>query len=271
MTHLTPHKAATQFIAAAFDPDSKWLYYLTNSGGEFTRVRRYELATGNHEDVESADWDIPFTRFSRDGRYRVSAVNDDGRTVIRVHDSNTGRKVGMPKLPEGDVTSVVFSRDEQRMVVTLNGDRSPSNLYAARVGSAEATRLTDSLSKDIDPADLVESRVVRFKASDGLSIPSILYKPHHASPENKVPALVWVHGGPGGQTRKGYSASSSTWSTMDMPYWASITAAARATARHISPRTTKSTATNRCALRRGQSVPRCHVRHRPGQDRHHRR
>ena len=169
-------------------------------------MRRYELATGKHEDVESADWDIQFTRFSRNGRYRVSAVNEDGRTVVRVHDSKTGRLVPMPKLPEGDVTSVVFSRDEQRMVVTLNGDRSPSNLYASRVGSAEATRLTDSLSKEIDPEDLVESRVVRFKASDGLSIPSILYKPHQASPENKVPALVWVHGGPGGQTRKGYSA-----------------------------------------------------------------
>ena len=206
MTHLTPHKTPTQYRASEFDPDSKWLYYLTNAGGEFTRVRRYELATGKHEDVESADWDIAFTRFSRNGRYRVSAVNEDGRTVVRVHDSKTGRLVPMPKLPEGDVTSVVFSRDEERMVVTLNGDRSPTNLYASRVGSAEATRLTDSLSKEIDPEDLVESRVVRFKSSDGLSIPSIFYKPHQASPENKVPALVWVHGGPGGQTRKGYSA-----------------------------------------------------------------
>jgi dipeptidyl aminopeptidase/acylaminoacyl peptidase len=65
--------------------------------------------------------------------------------------------------------------------------------------------LTDSLGKEIDPEDLVESRVVRFQASDGLSIPSIYYQPHQASPEHKVPALVWVHGGPGGQTRKGYS------------------------------------------------------------------
>ncbi len=90
MTHLTPHKAPTQYRASEFDPDSKWLYYLTNAGGEFTRVRRYELATGKHEDVESADWDIQFTRFSRNGRYRVSAVNEDGRTVVRVHDSKTG-------------------------------------------------------------------------------------------------------------------------------------------------------------------------------------
>ena len=37
-------------------------------------------------------------------------------------------------------------------------------------------------------------------------IPSIFYKPHQASPEHKVPALVWVHGGPGGQTTQGYNA-----------------------------------------------------------------
>src|SRR5262249_48589984 len=152
---------------------------------------------------ESADWDIQFTRFSRNGRYRVSAVNEDGRSVVGIHDSKTGRLVKMPKLPEGDVTSVIFSRDEERMIVTLSGDRSPANLYAARFDSPVATQLTDSLSKEIDPNDLVDSQVVRFKASDGLTIPSIFYKPHQASPENKVPALVWVHGGPGGQTRKG--------------------------------------------------------------------
>src|SRR4051812_2600039 len=38
-----------------------------------------------------------------------------------------------------------------------------------------------------------------------MAIPNIHYKPLDASPEHKAPALVWVHGGPGGQTRKGYS------------------------------------------------------------------
>ena len=47
---------------------------------------------------------------------------------------------------------------------------------------------------------------MRFKSFDGMEIPTILYKPHQATPAAKAPALVWVHGGPGGQTRKGYSA-----------------------------------------------------------------
>jgi dipeptidyl aminopeptidase/acylaminoacyl peptidase len=39
-----------------------------------------------------------------------------------------------------------------------------------------------------------------------MEIPNILYKPHQATAESKAPAIIWVHGGPGGQTRKGYSA-----------------------------------------------------------------
>ncbi len=206
MTHLTPHDTPAQYRTAEFDPDSKTLYYLTNAGGEFTRVRRYDLTSGKHEDVESADWDILSTRFSRNGKFRVTTINEDGRTVLRVHDLTSGKLAPMPRLPDGDVTSVSFSRDEARMVVTLSDDRSPTNLYAARIGAGNATRLTDSLSKEIDPEDLVDSQVVRFRSSDGLTIPSIFFRPHQASPSTKVPALVWVHGGPGGQTRKGYNA-----------------------------------------------------------------
>ena len=47
---------------------------------------------------------------------------------------------------------------------------------------------------------------MRFKSFDDLEIPGVLYKPKQASSTNKVPALIWVHGGPGGQSRTGYSA-----------------------------------------------------------------
>jgi dipeptidyl aminopeptidase/acylaminoacyl peptidase len=37
-------------------------------------------------------------------------------------------------------------------------------------------------------------------------VPGLLYKPHGASARRKAPALVMVHGGPGGQARIGYDA-----------------------------------------------------------------
>src|SRR6185295_18022101 len=97
-------------------------------------------------------------------------------------------------------------KSDARMAFYLSGDRSPSNLYVYEFGGASARRLTDTLNKEIDPADLVESEVVRFKSFDGMAVPSILLKPHQATAADKAPALVYVHGGPGGQTRKGYSA-----------------------------------------------------------------
>jgi dipeptidyl aminopeptidase/acylaminoacyl peptidase len=39
-----------------------------------------------------------------------------------------------------------------------------------------------------------------------MEVPAILYKPKQASSTAKVPALVLVHGGPGGQARRGYKA-----------------------------------------------------------------
>jgi len=204
--HITPHQGEAAYTSEDFDAECRYLYYTTNDGGEFARVRRYELATGKHEEVEKADWDVAFTRFSHRGRYRVTAVNEDGRTAIRIVETKTGRPLALPRLPAGDITSVTIARGEGKLAFYVNGDRAPSNLYVWTIGEGEPRRLTDTLSKEIDPADLVDSEVVRFKSFDGTTIPSIFFKPLQATAASKAPALVWVHGGPGGQTRKGYSA-----------------------------------------------------------------
>jgi len=204
--HISAHQGQADFSPEAFDPESRALYYLTNEGAEFTRVRRYVLATGKHEEVEKAEWDVMSTSFSHHGRYRASAVNQDGRTVITVYDTKTGAPVPLPQLPAADITSVRIARSEKRMAFYVNGDRSPGNLYVYGFGEAAPRRLTEALSKEIDPEDLVESEVVRFKSFDATVIPNVLWKPQQASEARKAPALVWVHGGPGGQTRKGYSA-----------------------------------------------------------------
>ncbi len=204
--HISPHKETARYDVAAFDRASRWLYFLTNDGDEFTRLRRYELASGKMEDVERASWDIMFTYFSHNGKYRVTGINEDARTVIKVYEHATGRLVPLPRLPEGDISSVTISRSEKLMAFYVNSDRQPGNLHVYDFGTRQVKRLTDTLSKKIDPRDLVDSEVVRFKSFDGLAIPNILYKPHQATPRSKAPALVNVHGGPGGQTRKGYSA-----------------------------------------------------------------
>jgi dipeptidyl aminopeptidase/acylaminoacyl peptidase len=208
LKNITAHSGDVANSPLTFDVDSKFLYYLTDAGSEFQYVARYDLATGKSSVVEKAPWDIQYTSFSENGKYRVTAINEDAHTKIKVYDTKTGRLVPLPKLPNADITGVTISPSEKLMAFYLNGDRSPSNLYVYDFATGKATKLTNSLNPEINADDLIETQVVRYKSFDGMVIPSILYKPKQADVAHKAPALLLIHGGPGGQTRAGYSALS---------------------------------------------------------------
>jgi dipeptidyl aminopeptidase/acylaminoacyl peptidase len=87
------------------------------------------------------------------------------------------------------------------------GSHTPSNLYIYDLESKKQTQLSDVLNKEIEALHLVNAKVIRYPSFDGVTIPAIYYQPLQASLDNKVPALVWVHGGPGGQTRQNYSST----------------------------------------------------------------
>ena len=88
----------------------------------------------------------------------------------------------------------------------LISNAAPSNLYLYNLETKELKQLTDNLNPEIDKSHLVTSELVRFEARDGMTIPGYLYKPVEAGPDNKVPALLWIHGGPGGQSLPRYNA-----------------------------------------------------------------
>src|SRR5262249_39968008 len=138
--------------------------------------------------------------------YRVTSTNEDARTVVRLIDNQSGKTVSVPGLPAGDITGPVISWSEKRIAFYLSSDRSPSNLYVYAFGAKTPMRLTNSLSPAITSDYRVEAEVWRFASSEGMQIPNILYKPLTVDAQHKAPALVWVHGGPGDQTRRGYSA-----------------------------------------------------------------
>jgi dipeptidyl aminopeptidase/acylaminoacyl peptidase len=204
---ITPHDGQVQHSVESFSRDSKRLFYTTDGHGEYAQAWSYELGSKEHKAEITADWDVMYVVFSETGRYRVSATNEDARTVLSVLDTQTGQPLELPRLPKGDITGVEFSPSETKMAFYVSSDRAPSNLYVLDLASGEHTQLTDTLNPAIDPAHLAESEVIRYRSFDDVEIPSVLYRPLQASPTSKVPALVWVHGGPGGQSRVNYSAT----------------------------------------------------------------
>ena len=203
--HISKHSGNAKFQASGFDRASKYLYFVTDAAGEFQALNRYALADGNIDVVQSSQWDVVSTTLSHNGKYRATIINADGRPVVSVVDEAAGTPVPLPPVPNGGVTQVRFARSETKLALSVAGDRSPTNLYVLDVPTKKLAKLIDSLSPRIDAADLVDAQVVRFKARDGMTIPNILWKPYQATGSSKAPALVWVHGGPGGQTTAGYS------------------------------------------------------------------
>ncbi|MCP5113362.1 MAG: S9 family peptidase, partial [bacterium] len=203
--HLTPHTGDVRYHAEDFGPDGAGLYVRTNLDSEFLYLARVDLKSGATEVVEQPEWGVMFTELSRTGKYLAVGINNDARTEVKILDTANGKTVSMPELPLGDITSVKFSRSETKMHFRHGGSRSPANLYVYHLDSGEHRRLTDTLSAELDPEDLAEAEVVRYPSFDGLEIPAILLKPR-LGPGEKAPALLDVHGGPGGQSRVGYNA-----------------------------------------------------------------
>jgi dipeptidyl aminopeptidase/acylaminoacyl peptidase len=202
---ITAHAGNVSHSVYDFTRDSAKLVYSTDEHGEFIQAWTYDVGTGAKAPLIAADWDVMFVSFSETGRYRVSATNEDARTVVQILDNGSGREIALPGLPAGDLAQIRFSRDESKVALMVSSDTSPSDVYTVDLASGRSARLTEALNPEIDEADLVATEVVRYKSFDELDIPSILYRPQGATATHKVPALVWVHGGPGGQSRTGYS------------------------------------------------------------------
>jgi len=189
-----------------FSKDGSKLYFLSDKDSEFTYLSSYDIASGEINKVEEAEWDIMYAYQSKNGKYRVVGINNDAQTEIKIYEEASGAQISLPEMPSGEITSVNISDSEKLMAFYVNSSTSPNNLYVYNFETEEYTQLTDTMNPEIDEMDLVNGEVIRYASFDGMEIPAILYKPKVLQEGDKAPAMLWIHGGPGGQSRLGYNA-----------------------------------------------------------------
>ncbi len=191
--------------ASGFSADGKAFFYTADIDKEFSYLVHYDLAGGARKTAYETNWDVMYSYESENGKYRVIGINEDGKNKLLIRDA-AGQEVAFPAIPDGDVVAVNIAPSEKIMRLSVGTSTSPNDLYTYHFETKKLQRLTTNLNAEINPDDLAAATVVRYKSFDGVEVPAIYYKPLTASSANKVPALVWVHGGPGGQSRVGYSA-----------------------------------------------------------------
>ena len=189
----------------AFEKGDSIMYYITNDGDEFSYLVKYNINNGATQKVYSTNWDVAGMDLSENEKYYTVFINEDGKNKVLLFDHATNQPINFPEIKDGNVLGVIISPSEKNMLLSVGSSRSPDNLYDYNFDTKTLKRLTQTLNKEVNENDLSSAQVVRFKSFDGKEIPAIYYKPLNASAENKVPAVLWIHGGPGGQSRIGFS------------------------------------------------------------------
>jgi dipeptidyl aminopeptidase/acylaminoacyl peptidase len=190
-----------------FEKDDAALYYLTNDGNEFAYLAKYDLKTGAVSKIYSTTWDVTGMSLSENQKYHSISVNEDGKSKTLIFDHATGKQLDLPAINDGDIKGATFSPSEKNILLSVGSSRSPENLYIYNIEQKTLKPITRTLNPEINIDDLAQAEIVHFKSFDGREIPAIYYKPLNASADHKVPAMLWIHGGPGGQSTTDFSNS----------------------------------------------------------------
>ena len=193
------------YSSAGFSNDNKSFFYITDINKEFSYLNKYNIKSNESLVLYETDWDIMYSYFSKNEKYRIIGVNEDGKNSVKIIEVDSNLPIKLPSFNNEDITSVSFSESEEKIRLSVGSSKMPNDLFVYDIEDETLKKITNSLNPEIDSNRLVNAKVVRYKSFDGLEIPAIYYKPLNASKNNKVPALIWVHGGPGGQSRIGFN------------------------------------------------------------------
>jgi dipeptidyl aminopeptidase/acylaminoacyl peptidase len=218
---VTPADAPAMNHALAWSPGSDALFFSSNNDREFVAVARHDLVSGQRtwlmsdQNADLTGWPAP------DGSVILIERNDDGASVLALHDAGTGERLSDLPLPvRGSIGRIgpVWGPDSAALAMTVSGADVPSDvLLAVRQRGEPAARppvdrrrgfsggpalLTHSAARlDGEPTTSPEHH--RVPARDGEQIPCLVYRPpaHLPGRDLSGSAVVHVHGGPESQAR----------------------------------------------------------------------
>ena len=200
-----PRPAPSRYSAMRWVKGAAMLQGITDHGGtDFLRLCRLDPATGACTELFAPPGrDVEAWSLSPDGTLLATIENDRGYALLRVGPVEADRPV--VALPQGVLADLAWAPDSTRLAFSLQGPTFPSGIWLWQSGAAQPIFRPDIKAESgIDPASLVEPALVAWQSFDGKMIPGWYLRPNTPPPPGGYPAVVWVHGGPSGQTRANF-------------------------------------------------------------------
>ncbi len=147
-------------------------------------------------------WEVEGLGFTRDYKYQVASVNEDGYTRLHLREFKSKKKLPTPPL-EGNYFYGGCDQNGRFILSFSSATRAP-DVWKWTPETGNWGQLTYAIYAGIDRDLFREPELVRIKSFDGLEVPAFLYLPPGYKQGEPVPFIVDAHGGPEGQARPGF-------------------------------------------------------------------
>ena len=210
---ITPSSDVPQFFAMGdFSADGRWVFGMTDRGGEFRKLVRMELSSRRIEPISAdIEWDLAGAAVSRDGSRMAFTTNEDGIARLYILDTATWEYVPVESVPTGMVGGLAFAPDGKRLALNLNNARMNGEAFHLELETNRLVQWTHSDTGGLDMSAFAQPELIHFPTFDQVDgkpreIPAFYYLP----PGDKgkpFPVIINIHGGPEGQYRPGFQGT----------------------------------------------------------------
>jgi len=195
-----PLGSPSNFQSVRWANDGRSLLALTDlGGGNFMRLLRLDAGTGSASVVyDAGERDIEAWALAPDQSRLATIENDRGFAVMRIGPIDGERKV-VTGLPRGVASDLAWSPDSRVLAFSAASPTAPPALWRWQDGTVRPV-----WQPEPHGAGFAGFELVSWPSFDNRQIPGWLAVPDAVQPSGGFPAIMWVHGGPVGQTRPNF-------------------------------------------------------------------
>jgi dipeptidyl aminopeptidase/acylaminoacyl peptidase len=193
-----------------WSPDGKWIAYTrSTSDADYLMYNQSVLAIvskdGGEPKLLSQTIDRPVIdpRWSKDGSSIITLVEDDRQQYVASFSVANG---AMKKIADGErAFTAIEPTPNGEWLVSMSDPQTPAEIYALENGKTR--KLTKHTDDFLAPLSLATVEGFTSKSSDGTNVSGLLYRPASATANQKLPTILFIHGGPVGQDEFGFDLS----------------------------------------------------------------